>query len=261
MAEITPHDVTLHVQTTGSGSPAVLFLHGLVMDNLSSWYFTAGTRVARDGATAVLMDLRGHGRSERPATGYGVEVLLADIVGVLDHLGHAQVVVAGNSFGGQLAAALAIAHPERVQGVVLVDAHLGAEGWGDAMASTLSLTGEARDTMIATHFQDWLGRHSTRKRTRLADTARALVEGTTLVADLQASPGLEDDAIAQWTMPVLALYGQDSDLRDEPDRLRRLVPHADVRVFEGATHSLMWERTAEVVDAIAGFVAGFRCEG
>ena len=56
------------------------------------------------------------------------------------------------------------------------------------MTSTLGLTGEARDQKIAASFQSWLGRHSARKRTRLAAAAEALVEGTSLVADLAASP-------------------------------------------------------------------------
>lgn len=259
MAEVTVDGVTLHVQVVGDGVPTVLFLHGLVMDNLSSWYFTAGTRVAQEGARAVLVDLRGHGRSDRPDSGYDVATMVADLVGVLDALSLEEpVVVVGNSFGGQLAAAFAVAHPDRVRGLVLLDAHLGREGWGDAMAATLSLDGAEAEATIAEHFQSWLGRHSARKRNRLAETAKALVYGTSLVEDLRRSPPLENRALAGLTVPILALYGSESDLVDEAARVGTLCPRADVRVFEGATHSLMWERTADVVDAIASFVAGQR---
>lgn len=253
MADVTVDGVRLHVQVVGAGVPPVLFLHGLVMDNLSSWYFTAGTRVARH-AQAVLLDLRGHGRSERPDADYGVERMVADAVGVLDALCIDRAVVVGNSFGGQLAAALAVAHPERVAGLGLVDAHLGRAGWAEDMVATLSLTGEARDRTIAASFKDWLGRHSERKRNRLAQAAEALVYRTTLLGDLRASPPLDEGALAALTVPVLALYGSESDLVSEAARLRGLVPHADVRVFDGATHSLMWERTEEVVGAIDGWV-------
>jgi len=255
MAEVVANGIRMHVQVLGEGTPTVVFLHGLVMDNLSSWYFTAGTRVAQDGARAVLVDLRGHGRSERPDTGYRVEAFVADLVGVLDGLGIDEpVVLVGNSFGGQLATAFAVAHPERVAGLGLLDAHLGREGWGDAMARTLSLRGEEADAAIAEHFKDWLGRHSSRKRNRLAETARSLVLGTTLVDDLQASPPLRDEDITLLDQPILALYGSDSDLVDEAARLRALCPHAEVQVFDGASHSLMWERTEAVVQAITDWV-------
>lgn len=258
MSDLMVDGVRLNVTTVGTGSPPVVFLHGLVMDNLSSWYFTAGTRVGAF-TRAILLDLRGHGRSERPATGYTVARMVADVVGVLDALDVTEpVLLVGNSFGGQIAAAFAVAHPERTAGIALLDAHLGRDGWGDAMAGTLSLEGEARDTMIATHFADWLGRHSERKRNRLASNAQALVYGTSLVADLQASPGLDDAQLAALTMPVLALYGERSDILSEARRLEACVPHADVRVLPGASHSLMWEATEEVIAALVTWVAACR---
>lgn len=254
MAHVDANGLSHHVQVLGDGDRTVVFLHGLVMDNLSSWYFTAGTRLAQTHRV-VLLDLRGHGRTTRPAEGYRIEAFEADVLGVLDALGiDTPVDLVGNSFGGQLAAWIASRHPDRVRSVALVDAHLGDAGWSDDMAATLSLQGDDRDTAIATHFQSWLGRHSSRKRNRLADTARALVEGTTLVADLQASPDLDDDALARLTMPVLALYGEDSDVLREGQRLTRCVPHAQLTVFPAATHSLLWERTDEIVGALAAWL-------
>lgn len=253
MAEVVANGIRHHVQRLGTGGPPVVFLHGLVMDNLSSWYFTAGTRVAQH-TTAVLTDLRGHGRSERPAAGYRVGDLLDDLTGVLDALEvPGPVVLVGNSFGGQLATAWAVANPARCAGLVLVDAHLGREGWADAMTATLSLEGDDADAAIATHFATWLGRHSKRKATRLANTARALIHDTTLLADLRASPALTDDDLRRVTAPVLALYGETSDLVDEAARIGALWPQATVRVLPDASHSILWEHTEAVVEAIVGF--------
>jgi pimeloyl-ACP methyl ester carboxylesterase len=67
MAEIVARGVRLHVQlltardTTHRLAHPVVFIHGLGMDNLSSFYYTLANPVAYLGATVILYDLRGHG--------------------------------------------------------------------------------------------------------------------------------------------------------------------------------------------------------
>ncbi len=257
MADLIANGVRLHVQVlrpAAPAGPAVLFLHGLVMDNLSSFYFTLAPSVART-AEAVLFDLRGHGRSERPPRGYAVSDFVGDALGLLDALpARGPVHVVGNSFGGLLALSLAAAAPGRVASLVLLDAHRGPSGWGDAMARTLSLRGEERDEAIARGFRHWLGRHSTRKRTRLARIAQALIEETTLVEDLRASPALAEDALRAIDRPVLALYGAGSDLRPQAEELARLLPRVELAVRAGCTHSILWEETAWVRDRIVAWI-------
>ena len=70
MPEITANGLRFHYQRVGSGSTPVVMLHGLMIDDLSSLYFTAAPALA-DVADVVLYDLRGHGKTEQPATGYG----------------------------------------------------------------------------------------------------------------------------------------------------------------------------------------------
>jgi len=245
VAELEARGVRFHVQRLGAGERVVVFLHGLVMDNLSSWYFTFANPVA-GFAEVVLFDLRGHGRSSRPASGYAVADMVADLAAILDGLGLAErrVELVGNSFGGLLALAFALEHPARVSGLCLVDAHISDEGWGGEMKETLSLEGEERDRVIAHSFRHWLGRHSTRKSTRLAETAKALVHGTSLVEDLSSSPPFEEAALAALDVPVLALYGEDSDVRDRGEQLARLLPQCELVLIPGCTHSVIWEATA-----------------
>jgi pimeloyl-ACP methyl ester carboxylesterase len=257
MAEVTARGVRFHVQRLGAasaGRPAVVFLHGLVMDNLSSFYFPLANAVAQI-AEVVLYDLRGHGRSERPPSGYGLEDMTLDLAALLDALGGGEVVLVGNSFGGLLGLAFAAAHPERSRGVVLIDGHLGEQGWTEKMAATLELEGEERDRRIAASFEHWLGRHSEKKSTRLARSAAALVYETSLVRDLRASPALGEADLAKVRCPVLALYGESSDLREQAERIARALPAAELRVFPGCSHSILWEATAEVREAVIAFVA------
>ncbi len=247
MADVPVDDVVLHVQRLGEGPRTIVFLHGLVMDNLSSWYFTAGTALSRRHEV-LLYDLRGHGRSSRPATGYTLERHVADLAGLLAAQGVTRPIdLVGNSFGGLLALAFALRHPAAVRSVALVDGHLGVDAFGPEMAATLSLTGPERDARIAASFASWLGRHQTRKRSRLADAARALVEGTSLVADLRATPPLTPAAIRALGVPVLALYGENSDLRAAAERTLQSCPALSFELMDGCTHSILWEATERVV--------------
>ena len=114
-------------------------LHGLVIDNLSSWYYTLAHPLALV-ADVYLYDLRGHGRTDMPATGYSVDTNVDDLVALLDQWGIDEPVhLFGNSFGGVVSLALAHRHPERVASLFLIEAHFAVEGWGEHMAGSLAL--------------------------------------------------------------------------------------------------------------------------
>jgi pimeloyl-ACP methyl ester carboxylesterase len=258
MADVVANGVRHHVQRLGRSSsrPPVALLHGLVMDNLSSFYFTLANPIA-EATEAILYDLRGHGMSERPASGYAVDDLVADLRALLDTLAPTgQVALVGNSFGGLLALAFASAYPERVARIALIDAHDGSDGWAAQMASTLLLQGDARDAAIAQNFRAWLGRHSDRKRTRLARAAEQLVERTTMIEDLRRSPPLSAERLARITCPVLALYGEHSDVRARGEALAATLPRCTLELVAGCTHSVLWEATAHVRARVVPFACG-----
>jgi pimeloyl-ACP methyl ester carboxylesterase len=257
MADVVANGVRHHVQRLGraqSTRPPVVLLHGLVMDNLSSFYFTLANPIA-ETSEAILYDLRGHGMTERPASGYSVDDLVADLRALLDALVPPRpVALVGNSFGGLLALAFASAFPERVGRMALIDAHDGTDGWAARMAETLALRGDARDAAIADNFKAWLGRHSDRKRTRLARAAEELVERTTLIADLRASPALSSERLARIACPVLALYGETSDVRGRGEALAATLPRCTLEIVPGCTHSVLWEATAHVRARVVAFM-------
>ncbi len=255
MAEVVANGVRHHVQRLGRGPRTVVFVHGRGMDNQSSFYVTQGTTIATPHAGGLYAQ-RGHGLSERPASGYGVDQLVDDLRALLDALDLGRPVdLVGNSFGGTLALAFAAAHPARVASLALIDAHDGADGWSAQMTATLALRGEARDEKIAESFQSWLGRHSERKRTRLAQHAEALVERTSLVEDLARSRPLDHAALARVEVPVLALYGERSDVRARGLALARALPRCTLEILPGCSHSVLWEATADVRARIARWVA------
>ncbi|QII99131.1 alpha/beta fold hydrolase [Stutzerimonas balearica] len=108
----------LHDQ--GEGFP-VLLIHGSG-PGVTAWANWRGIipQLARS-RRVIAADMLGFGYSERPADGqYCQQRWVAHAIGVLDALGIAQADIVGNSFGGGLALALAIRHPERVRRLVLM---------------------------------------------------------------------------------------------------------------------------------------------
>jgi len=100
----------------------VLVVHGFGSNRAANW-LDAGweATLVEAGFRAILVDLRGHGESGRPvgAEHYRPEAFLGDLVAVLDALALERVAYLGYSFGARLGWDLAVAHPERVERLVL----------------------------------------------------------------------------------------------------------------------------------------------
>ncbi|HXM56785.1 MAG TPA: alpha/beta hydrolase [Candidatus Dormibacteraeota bacterium] len=97
--------------------PALFLLHGL-SSNARVWERMAAHL---PGRRIVALDQRSHGRSDRPATGYAGEELVADAVHAIRELDLGRPLVAGHSWGAGVALGLASEHPELAAGLVFVD--------------------------------------------------------------------------------------------------------------------------------------------
>ena len=106
---------TLAYQVVGRGDRVVVLMHGLLMDaRLNRGVAHA---LAQRGYRVVLLDLLGHGDSDRPhrASEYRMDTYVDQVVALLDHLGLARAVVGGVSLGANVSLLLAARHPDRVQ--------------------------------------------------------------------------------------------------------------------------------------------------
>ncbi|MFD0629831.1 alpha/beta fold hydrolase [Streptomyces sanglieri] len=139
MAMVDTGSVRLHVQRIGprGGQPAtatVVLVHGLLTDSLASYYFTVAPAFAAAGLDVVMYDLRGHGRSGRPAEGYTVEHNIDDLEALLDRLAvTGPVHLVGNSFGGTIAFGFAARRPERVASVSLIESEPATAAWAEKL--------------------------------------------------------------------------------------------------------------------------------
>jgi pimeloyl-ACP methyl ester carboxylesterase len=117
---VVSNGVTLNVDERGTGDP-VLFLHGWMADSRVFAPLLSAIGPGR-GLRAITLDLRGHGGSDKPPIGYGVEEQSRDVDAVLDACAVDRVTLVGWSLGGSVALHYAATRPDRVRRIALLAA-------------------------------------------------------------------------------------------------------------------------------------------
>ncbi|MGW0581104.1 alpha/beta fold hydrolase [Streptomyces sp. NPDC002920] len=259
MAMVDTGAVRLHVQRLGprEGRPAigtVVLVHGLLTDSLASYYFTVAPAFAAAGLDVVMYDLRGHGRSERPADGYTLDDNVDDLEALLDRLAvTGPVHLVGNSYGGTIAFGYAARHPERAASVSLIESEPATPAWAVKLEGILGRV----VTQLAHNEPDtiaWISANRGHNTARLAKGAARLARDTTLGRDIPASRVLTEDQIAAVRCPVLGVYGGDSDLAELVPWLRSVLPDCRTVVVPGHEHSVLVEASGTVGGHILSLV-------
>ncbi|GAB3438842.1 alpha/beta fold hydrolase [Actinophytocola sediminis] len=120
----TVNGVRLHYVTGGQGRPLVL-LPGWPR---TWWEFHLAMPALARTNRVFAVDLRGMGRSAKPADGYDKKTMAADIAALVRHLGYDQVDVVGSDIGAMVGFSFAANHPELVRRLVLLDVPHPEEG-------------------------------------------------------------------------------------------------------------------------------------
>ena len=113
----------LHYQWVGSG-PDLVMVHGIT-GNLAVWHLQIVPALA-EHFRILTYDLRGHGYSDAPPTGYSPDDMAGDLLGLLDELEVQRPVIAGHSYGADIALYFAARNPERVSEVIAIESALPA---------------------------------------------------------------------------------------------------------------------------------------
>jgi pimeloyl-ACP methyl ester carboxylesterase len=250
--------VRFHVQELGKadGEPVVM-LHGLLIGSLASWYFTVAPLLAQT-RRVLLYDLRGHGLSERVATGYDLGTMRADLGAILDGFTRAPATLVGHSFGAAVALAYALAHPERVAKLVVVEAPLPPSHLEELDGFT-RLAPERMVEALPGALKEVLGRRG-RHAARLVDSLSFLTTRSSLLDDLRRAEDFDDRALGSLRCPVLCVYGTRSSCLPAGRRLARAIPGASLRIVEGG-HFLPVEAPGALGEAIVSFLEGERAHG
>ena len=259
MATVHTNGVDLRVNRYRVGPegprPIIVFIHGLGIVDHSGLSFTLGMPLAPD-ADAILYALRGHGHSEVVPAGYRVVDHTADLLGLLDALDvDVPVHLVGCSYGGAVAIATAVRHPQRVASLFLIDPVVPVDGWPQRILPMLeSAAAQLRGDYTIEDVMAALGGVSRRKAAAVAERAERLLLATTVLDDVRAEVALGDDDFARLTCPVLAVYGDRSEMFPLGDELQARVPGARIHVVPGADHLSVFGHTRELVDQIRAFV-------
>jgi len=221
-------------RTAGMGTDVVL-VHGLGASH-AFWYPKVAPALARRHRVTVY-DLRGHGRSGMPGSGYGAAAMVADLEALLDALDIRRARLVGHSWGGLIALELALRRPRRVTAVVVADSRLGPArtGVGPGSLEPLARAG-ARRTPATTGppafrpFGGWaMGRRS-------GERWLALLDATSAARELER-PGFAAPArLRAVRRPVLGVYGERSFALTSGRRLARTLPDCRLVVLPGVGH-------------------------
>lgn len=255
MTTLKVGDIDVHVQRMGpaDASMTVVLLHGLLYDSLASYYFTVGPALAELGIDVVMYDLRGHGRSSRPASGYKLEQFVEDLRGMLDELGIDHPVhLVGNSFGGTIAFGFAAAHPERTASILFMEAEPPVRQWAIHIREGLTDAVQRLGKPDAfDHIAENYGSHPA----RLSKAAYKILQSTTIVDDIPNSALISED-LADVTCPVLGVFGTQTGLSYQVDLLRAKLPAFDVQILDGMGHSVLVEKPALTRTMVADWLFG-----
>lgn len=115
-----PNDTRIHYERHDGDGPAVVLLQGLSLSG-RFWFDMPARLQQRSRRYRVLVpDNRGTGRSDKPRGRYRMADMADDVAAVLDHAGEKDAIVVGISLGGMIAQNVALRHPSRVRGLVLM---------------------------------------------------------------------------------------------------------------------------------------------
>jgi pimeloyl-ACP methyl ester carboxylesterase len=259
--DVKANGITLHYYRTGNGSqPSMVLAHGYT-DNGLCWMDTALAMEKR--YDVIMYDLRGHGLSEAPATGYDINDNVSDIVGLIKALKLQHPVIIGHSLGGSIAAVVAAQYPDIPKKVVLIDP--------PGLLKPLFETSEdmnrarswfARDMNNLKHLsKEELIKEAAKRHPAISEAAR----GRWADSKMQMKPQIIDSVLTipplkpylpKITVPTLILKADANDTirKMEIDAVSK-QPNIKIYHVKGAGHLVHLERPEESLAVLNDFLA------
>ena len=259
--------INIHYLQTGKG-PDVVLVHGLG-GNLAIWFLHMVEQL-RDEFRFTAWDLRGHGKSDVPPTGYTTADMAKDLEGLLDALGLEQVHLVGHSWGADIAMHFAILYPERVMKLLVLEPGVAAlidkrkskdwEGWAywvkrieecgihvprEKWHDPIYLLRQTFN--IPVHYGPFRGRpRPSKPLLRLLNTS--------VVRDYEKVAGMTIDKIRKISCPILALYGKESHFLVTYRFLRDHVANCKTLLLQEGDHYGPLEHPELVVEHLRRFL-------
>jgi pimeloyl-ACP methyl ester carboxylesterase len=237
----------IHYVTAGKGNRAIVFIHGWAC-HLGFW--REQVPALADKARLVLIDLPGHGQSDKPQTAYTMDFFAEAVLAVLRDAKVDKAIFIGHSMGG---AVIARAHhhaPEKIAALVSVDGLLCR--LSGTPEKGLALVGGFTSPQYREHAQGFIstffpvpGTEALRDRVmaEMLATPQHIMLGGMLA---MLSPEQPDWILQKVNAPVLVINAPTPWWNDVyKNYVRSLSPQSDYHVMDGVGHFLMLEKPAE----------------
>jgi pimeloyl-ACP methyl ester carboxylesterase len=255
----------LQVRETGPrDAPAVVLLHGFACS--IGWWDDLTPALAREHRV-IAFDLLGHGGSEKPKDGYGMEEQAGRVAAALDRLGVRRATVVGHSMGGAVATALRDRRPRLVSSLVFLDSASRKDDSSlpfTAQLGFVPVLGEAIRRVVP----DELIRNGLESAfadgydvpDRFVEDFRDMTytsyDDSRAASDDYREEEPLADRLASERAPLLVIWGSRDDIAD-PDSAQAYskVPGARIIVLDGVGHSPHVEKPAETARLIRDFLA------
>ncbi len=259
--------VRLAYEFHGTGGVPLVMVHGSLLSR-RNWDLVVPH--LEDSFRVLSYDRRGHGESERPSGQGSVREDIADLAALIEHLELAPAWVAGQSFGGEIALALAGERPDLIRGIIAHEpGPITLVADDPALVPTLEAfarTNAAVTKRIASgdnagaakqFIEEALGQGVWARLPRWFQ--QDTIENVPTYLDEANDPGIEDfdlDRIRGFTRPTLLTIGEESPPAFAPvvDKFAQALPSAEVRHFSGAGHVIQVDKPKDFAEAILDFV-------
>lgn len=210
----------------------VVLVHGFGSNHAVNWVNTQWTKsLTHAGYRVVALDNRGHGESQKlyDPEAYNSWTLAEDVRRLMDHLEIPRAVVMGYSMGARISAHLALAHPQRLNALILggLGIHL-VEGVGLPMGIADAMEAPSLDDLTDPMQRMFRAFAEQTKSDRRA--LAACIRGTrqTLTAA----------QVGQIGVPTLICVGTKDDVSGAGEALAALIPDSEFFAIEGRDHNL-----------------------
>jgi pimeloyl-ACP methyl ester carboxylesterase len=240
----------VHYQRIGTG-PDVVMVHGIT-GNLAVWHVNLVPALS-DRFRVLTYDLRGHGRTSVPPTGYSLDDMAGDLLELLDALDIERPVLVGHSYGADIALYTAARAPDRVARVVAIEAALpameqlrahdewiGWTYWVRALEEAgLEVPDDKRSDLrylIRTTIdlpKQW---GPLRGLPRNPKPLLRLLDETTLPEDYRRIGSLTLERLPTIETPVVLMYTESSAFIDTLEHLRSVLPNTEVVLLPRSTY-------------------------
>jgi len=242
----------LHYKVLGKGEPTLVLVHGWTC-NLGFW---KGQAPLAESMRLVLVDLPGHGMSDKPERTYSMELMAHAVDAVLRDAKIEQAVLAGHSMGTPVVWQFSRLYPEKTQALIAVDGAF----------RTMFKTQEDRDkwasryrgpdykTSMAAMLDGLIGKTAA---PALRDEIKSQMLQTPQHVAASAAFEMSDPKVYEsepkLTVPVLGVYAAYWPA-DYKKTIEAFIPKLDYKTVEGAGHFLMMEKPEATNELVRTFL-------